>query len=66
MTVFQQMSKVNAHNYLPITAVYGGLDLHGRQRSPVQTYLAATAAAGDDSITVSSDVDWVVSSQCQG
>lgn len=45
------------------SAVYGGLDIHGRQRSPVQTTLSETAAAGADVIKVMQTVDWQVSSR---
>lgn len=43
-----------------ISAVYGGLDIHGKQRSPVQSYLTATADVGDDQIAISHDSDWQV------
>ena len=46
--------------YIWFTAVYGGLDLHGRQRLPVQSYLADTAVSGATQITVSHDIDWQV------
>ena len=42
------------------TAVYGGLDIHGKQRSPVQSFLTATANAGASEITIGHDVDWQV------
>ena len=42
------------------TAVYGGLDIHGKQRSPVQSFLTATADAGASEITIGHDVDWQV------
>lgn len=41
-------------------AVDGGLDLHGRQRSPVQSRLISTAAAGATSLSVEHVVDWRV------
>lgn len=47
--------------YFVLLAVFGGLDLHGEQRSPVQTVLAMTAEAGATEITVRTDIDWKVS-----
>ena len=41
-------------------AVFGGLDLHGIERTPVQTTLASTANAGATQITLKHDVDWKV------
>jgi len=40
---------------------YGGLDLHGRQRSPVMALLSATVEVGGTTINVNQDVDWQVS-----
>lgn len=48
------------HRLFMISGVLGGLDLHGRQRSPVQTTLQSTAYPGDTSISVTTSVDWEV------
>ena len=38
--------------------VYGGLDLHGKVRTPVWTKLATTAEAGTKTIVLKDQVDW--------
>ena len=42
-----------------VIGVLGGLDLHGIPRNVSWTRLASTAAAGQNSITLSEPVDWV-------
>ena len=44
------------------TAVFGGLDMHGKNVSTQWTQLASTAAAGDTSVTLTDSVGWQVSS----
>ncbi|CAF2963963.1 unnamed protein product [Rotaria sp. Silwood2] len=43
-----------------VIGVLGGLDLHGIPRNVSWTRLATTASAGQNSITLSEPVDWVV------
>ncbi|XP_072027284.1 LOW QUALITY PROTEIN: fibrocystin-L-like [Amphiura filiformis] len=37
---------------------FGGLDIHGQNRSVFWTHLATPVALGDDTITVAEDTDW--------
>ncbi|XP_013405337.2 fibrocystin-L [Lingula anatina] len=43
-----------------VIGVFGGLDLHGKDRSVVWTQLSQTANPGDNSITVKATVDWEI------
>ena len=43
-----------------VIGVLGGLDLHGISRNVTWTRIATTAAAGQNTITLSEPVDWVV------
>ncbi|CAF3397266.1 unnamed protein product, partial [Rotaria socialis] len=43
-----------------VIGVLGGLDLHGMHRNVSWTRLATTASAGQNSITLSEPVDWLV------
>jgi hypothetical protein len=40
--------------------VFGGLDIHGKNRTVYWTQLAATVSAGDNTLTVSDETDWEV------
>ncbi|XP_048254094.1 fibrocystin-L-like [Haliotis rufescens] len=46
-----------------VIAVYGGLDMHGLDPGVTWTRLGVTAAAGDNSITLSEPVSWAVDSE---
>ena len=46
-----------------VIGVLGGLDLHGISRNVSWTRLASTAASGQNSLTLSEPVDWVVGDQ---
>ena len=49
----------NVHyNLLFIIGAFGGLDLHGVQRSVYWTYLETTISPGEDTLTVTEDTDW--------
>ena len=43
-----------------VIGVLGGLDLHGISRNVTWTRIATTAAVGQNSITLSEPVDWVI------
>lgn len=60
----------NTHPFLQLIvifvisiAVYGGLDMHGLDPGVTWTRLGVTAAAGDNSITLSEPVSWAVDSE---
>ena len=44
--------------HVSITGSFGGLDLHGKNRSVHWTHLASGVSAGDNTLTVEEDTDW--------
>lgn len=44
-----------------VTGVFGTLELYGQPHSVYHTKLAATAAAGSNTLTLAKTVDWKVS-----
>ncbi len=44
----------------PPLGVFGGLDLHGKNRSVYWTQLSATVSPGENTLTVVAETDWII------